>query len=132
MSASFKIAIRVGLITSVGIIIFWIIGQLTLYRYLKIEYYAAIIAVSFLTAGMVMARSKSIQNSPSGKKPLDELTQKELSILEQIAAGKSNKEIAAENFVELSTIKTHINNIYSKLSVNSRKEAIKVYAGRRE
>ena len=48
------------------------------------------------------------------------------------AEGKSNKDIAAENFVELSTVKTHINNIYAKLGVNSRREAIKVYTSRKE
>lgn len=123
----FKIALRVGLLTSAAIIIFWIIGQFTIYRYLKTEYYAAIIAVSFLAAGILIPRSKSTQTPNSDIKQFAELTQKELSILAQIAAGKSNKEIAAENFVELSTVKTHINNIYSKLDVNNRKEAIKAY-----
>jgi ATP/maltotriose-dependent transcriptional regulator MalT len=60
------------------------------------------------------------------------LTQKELLILEQIAFGKSNKEIAAGNFVELSTVKTHINNIYSKLGVSNRKDAIKIYSSLRK
>jgi DNA-binding NarL/FixJ family response regulator len=128
----FKIALRVGLLTSAAIIIFWVIGQFTIYRYLKTEYYAAIIAVSFLAAGILIPRSKSTQTPNPDIKQLSELTQKELSILAQIAAGKSNKEIAAENFVELSTVKTHINNIYSKLGVNNRREAIKAYTSHPE
>jgi len=60
--------------------------------------------------------------------PLDKLTAKELQILEMIHQGKTNKEIAAANFVELTTIKTHVNNLYSKLEVNDRKAASKLYA----
>ena len=128
MSFSFKIALKIGLVTSVLIVLFWLIGQLTLYRYLRIEYYAAITAVAFLAAGLFISRSKTNPSIAGNNDALTGLTQKELLILEQIATGKSNKEIAADNFVELSTVKTHINNIYSKLGVNSRKEAIKAYA----
>jgi DNA-binding NarL/FixJ family response regulator len=129
MPVSLRIAVKIGLITSAAIILFWAVGQLTLYRYFKTEYYAAIVAVAFLAIGILISRSKTTKYSSSdSKEPLSELTQKELLILAQIAVGKSNKEIAAENFVELSTVKTHINNIYSKLGVNNRKEAIKAYS----
>jgi DNA-binding NarL/FixJ family response regulator len=40
-----------------------------------------------------------------------------------LGEGKTNKEIAQELFVELSTVKTHINNIYRQLNVGTRKEA---------
>lgn len=40
-----------------------------------------------------------------------------------IVAGKSNKEIIEKLFIELSTLKTHINKIYKTLEVSSRKEA---------
>jgi len=53
----------------------------------------------------------------------ESLTQKEQEIFKLIGEGKSNKEIASSLFVELSTIKTHINKIYSKLGVSNRKEA---------
>jgi len=55
--------------------------------------------------------------------PLTEkLTKKEHEILACIQTGKSNKEIASELFVEVSTVKSHINKIYSKLEVSSRAE----------
>ena len=55
---------------------------------------------------------------------LDEiLTQKEKEILLLISQGKSNKEIASALFVELSTVKTHINKIYAKIGASNRKEA---------
>ncbi len=55
------------------------------------------------------------------------LTQKEQEILQLLAEGKTNKEIASELFVELSTIKTHINSIYKQLKVSNRKEAVEYY-----
>src|ERR1700744_3353139 len=100
MSPSLKIAIKIGLVTSVVIMMFWAISQLTMYHYFKTDYYAAIIAVSFLAAGILIARTRPKPNTAS--KPLPNLTQKEMSILNQIAEGKSNKDIAAENFIELS------------------------------
>lgn len=55
-----------------------------------------------------------------------QLTKKEKEILQLISQGKSNKEIATELYVELSTVKTHINKIYSKLNVKNRKEAVMI------
>lgn len=55
------------------------------------------------------------------------LTEKERLIWESLAAGKTNKEIAADLFIELSTVKTHINNLYKRLGVSNRKEAISLY-----
>jgi DNA-binding NarL/FixJ family response regulator len=52
------------------------------------------------------------------------LTQREEEILKLIAAGKDNREIAASLKIEEKTVKNHINNIYSKIGVNNRKEAI--------
>lgn len=54
------------------------------------------------------------------------LTQKESEILQLIGQGKSNKEIASELYVELSTVKTHINKIYTKLNVKNRREAAQI------
>lgn len=55
------------------------------------------------------------------------LTIKEREILSLLAAGKSNKEIAQELYVELSTVKTHINSIYKQLQLSNRKEAVEYY-----
>lgn len=55
------------------------------------------------------------------------LTDKERRIWEGLASGKTNKEIALELFVELSTVKTHINNLYKRLGVDNRKDATLLY-----
>ncbi|QBD81643.1 hypothetical protein EPA93_39005 [Ktedonosporobacter rubrisoli] len=52
------------------------------------------------------------------------LSERELAILQSIAAGQSNQEIAREHVIALSTVKTHLNNIYTKLGVHSRTQAI--------
>jgi DNA-binding CsgD family transcriptional regulator len=50
------------------------------------------------------------------------LTKQEQNILELINDKLTNKQIADKLFISLSTVKTHINNIYSKLSISSRKD----------
>lgn len=51
-----------------------------------------------------------------------DLSKQEKNIQGLILDGKSNKEIASELFISLSTVKTHITNIYGKLKVSSRQE----------
>ena len=51
-----------------------------------------------------------------------ELSQREMDIVGLILSGKSNKEVALALNIELSTVKTHVNNIYAKLGVNNRKD----------
>lgn len=52
------------------------------------------------------------------------LSTRELEVMRRIAAGKSNKEIAAEFFITEGTVKSHVKNILSKLDVVSRTEAV--------
>jgi LuxR family maltose regulon positive regulatory protein len=59
--------------------------------------------------------------SPSLVEPLSE---RELEVLRLIAAGLSNREIAERLVVAVSTVKTHINNIYRKLDVSKRTQAV--------
>jgi len=52
------------------------------------------------------------------------LSERELEVLALIAAGNSNEEIAGKLFVSVSTVKTHINNLYRKLGAHSRTQAV--------
>jgi LuxR family maltose regulon positive regulatory protein len=54
------------------------------------------------------------------------LSDRELDILRLIATGRSNQEIAEILVIALSTVKSHINNLYSKLGTNRRTEAIAI------
>jgi LuxR family maltose regulon positive regulatory protein len=55
---------------------------------------------------------------------VDPLSERELEVLKLIANGLSNPEIARKLFVATSTVKRHINNIYAKLNVHTRTQAV--------
>jgi DNA-binding NarL/FixJ family response regulator len=68
-------------------------------------------------ARMVIKSFQKNQESP--------LSKRETQILEQVAEGKSRSQIAKDLFIDLETVRSHIKNIYLKLDVNSRADAIK-------
>ncbi len=53
---------------------------------------------------------------------LDELSNRQRAVFDLILAGKSNKEITTSLHIELSTLKTHINQLYKILDIKNRKE----------
>lgn len=53
---------------------------------------------------------------------LNGLTERQREVYDLIISGKTNKEIMAELFIEQSTLKSHINQIYRKLAIKSRSE----------
>lgn len=55
---------------------------------------------------------------------IEPLSERELTVLRLIAEGLSNQEIADRLVVALSTVKTHVNNIFTKLGVQSRTQAL--------
>lgn len=59
--------------------------------------------------------------------PLTMLTKRELEILSSLAAGHTNKQIAAEKAVSTNTVKYHIRNLFEKLGVSNRGQAIALY-----
>lgn len=54
-----------------------------------------------------------------------ELTPREAEVLTLIAKGRSNTEIAEELFVSAATVKTHINNLFGKIGVRDRAQAVR-------
>ncbi|GER81299.1 MAG: response regulator transcription factor [Anaerolineales bacterium] len=60
----------------------------------------------------------------SGQQQVSKLTGRELEVLYLIARGWDNRQIAAYLHVEIRMVKYHTTNIYSKLGVKSRSEAI--------
>src|SRR5438270_5736892 len=69
--------------------------------------------------------STSLPTAPTpAQSLLDPLTERELEVLRLIAAGLSNRAIAARLVLALSTVKSYVNTIYSKLQVESRTQAV--------
>lgn len=56
--------------------------------------------------------------------PADQLTDREIQVLEQVATGASNQEIAATLVISVGTVKSHIHHIMSKLDAQNRTEAV--------
>jgi LuxR family maltose regulon positive regulatory protein len=67
---------------------------------------------------------EELSSVASSSSLIESLSERELEVLELIAAGCSNREIAEELVVAVSTVKSHINNIYRKLDVSSRTQAV--------
>jgi LuxR family maltose regulon positive regulatory protein len=62
--------------------------------------------------------------TPAPEPLLEPLSEREIEVLQLVAAGLSNQEIADKLIVGLSTVKKHINNAYAKMDVKSRTQAI--------
>jgi two-component system NarL family response regulator len=67
---------------------------------------------------------ESAQGQRGRSAPGSILTPREIEVLEYIVAGKSNREIAEALYIEEKTVKNHVSNIYSKLHLKNRYEAI--------
>lgn len=58
------------------------------------------------------------------EKLVNPLSEREYDVFKQIFSQKTNSEIAEELFVSINTVKTHLKNLYNKLGVSNRKEAL--------
>lgn len=86
-------------------------------------------SILFGFAGLILGAILTffiLKRKPQKSEPAENLTIQERKIYSLIQAGKSNKEISAELNIEISTVKSHVNNLYSKLKINSRKEILNI------
>jgi DNA-binding NarL/FixJ family response regulator len=107
------------------------------YRYvvrdLSLEFYLGAVAILFtglgVWVGLRLTRKKVVIVSPDFKLNEPELkrlgiSKREYEVLELIAQGLSNQEIAEKLFVSLNTVKTHSSNLFMKLDARRRTQAI--------
>ena len=107
------------------------------YRYfvhdIPLEFYVGTVAVLFtalgIWAGLRLTRPKIVETGTPSR--LDEanlrnlgISKREYEVLELIAQGLSNQEIADQLFVSTSTVKTHVSNVLAKLDARRRTQAI--------
>ena len=104
------------------------------YRYLLgaigTEIYIAVIAGFFAILGVWVgnrltggARPGKFEKNTAGLHSLG-ITDREYAVLELLAAGQANKEIARELHVSPNTVKTHVSRLYEKLEVGRRTQAV--------
>ncbi|MGB0513402.1 MAG: response regulator transcription factor [Wenzhouxiangellaceae bacterium] len=92
----------------------------------------AVIAVAFAALGIWVGLRLSRRHAPGpfevNRAALASLgiSEREYAVLERLAAGRSNKEIARELSISPNTVKTHVANLYTKLEVSKRTEAANV------
>ncbi len=107
------------------------------YRYfigqLSQKFYISLIAVLFTALGTWVGLSMVKRKSPNEtiEEPLVipnledlDLNTREYEVLTLISKGNTNQEIANTLFIALPTVKTHASNLYSKLDVKNRTQAV--------
>lgn len=82
------------------------------------------IAPGYASKLLMALGSKSPPTLPAAQAPVEPLTERELQVLGLIAAGLSNQEISRELVVAVGTVKSRINQLYGKLEVKNRSEAV--------
>ncbi len=68
-------------------------------------------------------RMLSDQTAPAAAAPIDELTERELEVLICLGGGLSNKEISERLHITITTVRSHVSHILSKLEVSNRTQA---------
>ncbi|MBN1821932.1 MAG: LuxR family transcriptional regulator [Prolixibacteraceae bacterium] len=94
-------------------------------NYHKKHYNLLFILLGFITG--IFLTILFFQYKKKRKSLLNNLTNQERKILKYLKNGNSNKEISEELNIEISTVKSHINSIYSKLKINSRKDVMNMF-----
>lgn len=97
-------------------------------RLLKTEVFKPEVA-KYAEQLLTLNRQRNTTDRPGGDQIPDVLlaagvSRKEWRVYKYILDGLSNEEIAGTMFIAISTVKTHINNLYKKIGVSSRREAI--------
>ena len=104
------------------------------YRFLvrtyPVEAYVALIALAFMGLG-VWVGARLFRRAPEAAFEVNTqvretlgISEREMQVLELLAAGRSNKEIASRLEVSPNTVKTHVAKLFDKLEVKRRTEAI--------
>jgi DNA-binding CsgD family transcriptional regulator len=97
----------------------------------SLEVYVFLVALAFLALGawagvrlFAPPHAKPFDGNPQAAAALG-LSERELEVLAELAAGHANKQIAARLHVSPNTVKTHVARLFEKLEANRRTEAIR-------
>lgn len=134
-----KTVLIYGLAMAALILALKVIEYKFLVRDISMEIYIGLVAIFFTVLG-VWAGSKIIERKTiikevvierGGEFTLDDqqikklgISQREYEVLQLMSEGLSNQEIADKLFISLPTVKTHSTNLYTKLDVKRRTQAV--------
>ncbi|MEO8000342.1 MAG: response regulator transcription factor [Arenimonas sp.] len=126
-----KRVIYYGALLAVGTLALQWLDYQRLARVHSGDIYVFLIAVAFLALGVVIGKRvfastvpPSFDGNPKALVSLG-ISERELAVLQQLAAGCSNKEIAVQLNVSPNTVKTHVARLFEKLEAKRRTDAIK-------
>ncbi len=126
-----KQAALYGVLLAVGTFALQWLDYQRLARSYSTDVYVSLIAAAFLALGVyigvrVLGRARQplpFDGNPKGLASLG-ISGRELEVLQELAAGRSNKEIAAKLAVSPNTVKTHTARLFEKLGARRRTDAI--------
>lgn len=121
------IVLQYGLILAAGIVLLKTIEYRLFSFRINHELYSGLLAVFFLLIGM--AAGYALLKPRAGKTSVPSsitqaLTATERRLLAGLLEGHTNQQLADGNHVSVNTVKTHLKNIYRKLNVSNRAEAV--------
>ena len=126
-----KRVIAYGLLLALGTFALQWLDYQRLARTQSLEIYLFLVAAGFLVLGVVVGvrvfghpAPKPFDGNPQAAAALG-LSERELQVLAELAAGHANKEIAARLHVSPNTVKTHVARVFEKLEASRRTEAIR-------
>jgi LuxR family maltose regulon positive regulatory protein len=94
----------------------------------RLIYEAVARGISPQYTGRLLAAFPALESAPTSHQLFEEmvepLSERELEVLRLVAEGLSNREIAQQLFISLRTVKWHTSNIYGKLGVKNRTQAV--------
>jgi DNA-binding CsgD family transcriptional regulator len=76
-----------------------------------------------------LAALRSGRPAATRVRPDHDLSRRQVEIMDLVAAGRSNADIARELFLAEKTVKNHINHIFARLGVRTRAEAVALWLG---
>lgn len=125
-----RIAVYGALLATATLVLQWLDYQ-RLARTRWEEVYAVAIALAFLALGVFVGarvfagarKAPAFGGNPQAQASLG-ISARELAVLQEIVAGRSNKEIGARLHIAPSTVKTHVARLYEKLGAKRRTDAV--------
>ena len=127
-----KKVVIIGFLLGAGLIVFQYLEYSYYHASQYQDFYLLLISIAFLSMGILIGKKvKDKKKTETIESEVDDhmvqklgISSREMEVLDHLAIGHSNQEIADLLFVSLNTVKTHISNLYSKLNVDKRTKAV--------